>query len=49
VNSRTKVYGGQYTGEQAGDPILQAELRQLAERQVKIEGMLDKLAKGDNQ
>jgi hypothetical protein len=49
VNSRTKNYAEKYTGEQAGDAIIQAELRQLSDRQVKIEDMLDKLAKGSNQ
>jgi hypothetical protein len=49
VNSRTKNYGEKYTGEQAGDAIIQAELKQLSDRQVKIEDMLDKLAKGNNQ
>ena len=31
------------------DPIIQAELRQLADRQVKLQEMLDKLVKGANQ
>jgi hypothetical protein len=49
VNTRTRNYAAKYSGEQAGDAIIQAELRQLSDRQVKIQDMLDKLVKGDNQ
>jgi hypothetical protein len=49
VNTKTKGTGEQYQGEQASDPILKSELHQLAERQAKIQEMLQKIASGANQ
>jgi hypothetical protein len=49
VNTRTKMYGGRSPGEQAADPLVQAELRQLAQRQAKLQEMLGKIASGANQ
>jgi hypothetical protein len=49
VNSRTKMYGEKYQGEQAGDPLIQAELKQLSARQAKLQEMLNKIASGNNQ
>ncbi|MGL6075757.1 MAG: hypothetical protein ACRC8S_16495 [Fimbriiglobus sp.] len=48
VNDRTKGNAQQYKGEQASDPIIKNELRQLAERQAKIQDMLQKIASGKN-
>jgi hypothetical protein len=48
VNGRTKVSAAQYEGEQASDPIVQAELRQLADRQAKLQGMVNDIATGKN-
>jgi hypothetical protein len=45
VNSRTQTYGRQYPGEQANDPDIQKELTNLAERQLRIFEMTDKIAK----
>ena len=49
VNTRTTGHARRYTGEQAKDPIIQSELRQLSERQGKMQDMLHKLATGANQ
>jgi hypothetical protein len=49
VNMRTKMYGEKEKIEQAKDPIIQAELRQLSVRQQKLEEMIEKLANGENQ
>jgi hypothetical protein len=49
VNSRTKVYGQQYTGEQAEDSDIQRELNELAQRQLKIFDATNNIAKGKNQ
>jgi hypothetical protein len=49
VNSRTKVYGQQYTGEQASDPDIKKELDDLAQRQLKIFDVTNNIAKGKNQ
>jgi hypothetical protein len=49
VNSRTKVYGQKYTGEQAGEPDIQKELEELAQRQLKIFDVTNNIAKGKNQ
>ena len=49
VNSRTKVYGQKYTGEQAADPDIQKELAELAQRQLKIFDVTNNIAKGKNQ
>ncbi|QEL14027.1 hypothetical protein [Limnoglobus roseus] len=48
VNSRTKMYATKYTGEQASDPIVQNELRQLSQRQAKLQDMIQKMATGAN-
>lgn len=48
VNSRTKMYATKYTGEQASDPIVQNELRQLSQRQAKLQDMVQKIATGAN-
>jgi hypothetical protein len=48
VNSRTKMYATKYTGEQASDPIIQGELRQLSQRQAKLQDMVHKIATGAN-
>lgn len=49
VNMRTKMYGEKEKIEQAKDPLVQAELRQLSVRQQKLEEMIQKLANGENQ
>lgn len=49
VNSRTQMYGKKYQGEQAADPIIDAELKQLAQRQAKLQDMINKIASGENQ
>jgi hypothetical protein len=49
VNSRTKVYGQQYTGEQASEPDIKKELDDLAQRQLKIFDVTNNIAKGKNQ
>ena len=48
VNSRTKMHATRYTGEQASDPIIQNELRQLSQRQAKLQDMIQKMATGAN-
>lgn len=48
VNDRTKMYGAKSPGEQAADPNVQAELRQLAVRQAKVQEMLNAIATGAN-
>jgi len=49
LNSRTVMYGKKYQGEQTSDPIIDAELKQLAQRQVKLQDMINKIASGANQ
>jgi hypothetical protein len=49
VNSRTRMYAGNYKGEQTADPLIQAELQQLSQRQAKLEEMVNKIATGGNQ
>ncbi len=49
VNSRTKGTGERYKGEQASSPIIQAELRQLADKQANLQDMVNKIASGSNQ
>ncbi len=49
LNRRTKVYGQQYKGEQASEPRIRKELRQLADRQMEIANVTTKLAKTDSQ
>jgi hypothetical protein len=48
VNNRTRLYGREYEGEQASEPRLQGELRNLSERQERIFDVTNKIAKGDN-
>ena len=48
VNGRTKGSAESYKGEQAADPIVRAELQQLAERQAKLQEMLTNIATGRN-
>ncbi len=48
VNSRTEIYGKQYNGEQAGEPVIVRELRNLSERQERIFEVTNRIAKGDN-
>ncbi|MGL5096089.1 MAG: hypothetical protein ACRDD1_10900, partial [Planctomycetia bacterium] len=47
VNGRTKMYGEQEKAEQAKDPLVQKEVRDLSARQVKLQGMIDKIASGE--
>lgn len=49
VNQRTAMYGKKYAGEQASDAIVQTELRQLSQRQVKLQDMIHKIATQANQ
>jgi len=49
VNSRTKMHGEKDKTEQARDPLIQKELRQLSLRQIKLQDMIDKLDKGENE
>ena len=49
VNSRTSIYGKQYSGEQAAAPEIQKELENLAERQKKIFDVTNSIAKRKNQ
>jgi hypothetical protein len=49
VNSRTKVQANKYKGEQAGEEIIQSELRQLSARQKKLQEMMEKLVSGKNE
>jgi hypothetical protein len=47
VNNRTKMYGNKEPGKNAD--ILQAELKQLSNRQTKLQEMIEKIAAGENQ
>jgi hypothetical protein len=49
VNKRTIGYAKQDPGEQANDPIVQAELRQLSDRQKVLQDMIHKIATQANQ
>jgi hypothetical protein len=49
VNNRTAVWGKRYQGEQAQEPAIIQELRDLANRQDRIYDIMNKLAKGKNQ
>lgn len=49
VNRRTTGYSKQDPGEQAKDPLVQAELKQLADRQKVLQDMLHKIATQANQ
>jgi hypothetical protein len=48
VNTRTRVYGEKYTGDQAADPDIQGELANLAQRQMKILDVTNNIYKGKN-
>jgi hypothetical protein len=48
VNTRTRIYGAQYQGEQTADPNIGRELRNLSERQERIFEVTNKISKGDN-
>jgi hypothetical protein len=48
VNKRTKRYGDKYPGEQAEDPIIRADLRDLSGKQEKIEQMVKDMKEGRN-
>jgi len=49
VNKRTINYSKQDPGEQAKDPLVQAELKQLSDRQKVLQDMLHKIATQANQ
>ena len=49
VNNRTAVWGKRYQGEQAQEPAIVQELKDLANRQDRIYDIMNKLAKGKNQ
>jgi hypothetical protein len=49
VNKRTIMHNKQDPGEQAKDPLVQAELKQLADRQKVLQDMLHKIATQANQ
>jgi hypothetical protein len=49
VNERTKRYGNKQPGEQSDDPQIRKELRDLGERQDKIETMINNMATKKNQ
>ena len=49
VNKRTVSYSKQDPGEQAKDPLIQAELKQLSDRQRVLQDMLHKIATEANQ
>jgi hypothetical protein len=48
VNKRTTENGKRYPGEQANDPEVIRELRQLSERQMRIQEIVSRISKGDN-
>ncbi|MCC6421674.1 MAG: hypothetical protein IT429_25935 [Gemmataceae bacterium] len=48
VNNRTQLYGRLYEGEQANQPNIQQDLRELADRQERIFDVTNKIAKGEN-
>jgi hypothetical protein len=48
VNTRTRIYGRQYQGEQTADPNIARELRNLSERQERIFDVTNRISKGDN-
>jgi hypothetical protein len=48
VNARTSLYGKEYPGEQADDPAVRRELRNLSDRQDRIFEVTRNIAKGDN-
>jgi hypothetical protein len=48
VNKRTTEHGKRYAGEQANDPAVIRDLRQLSERQMRIQEIVSRISKGDN-
>jgi hypothetical protein len=48
VNDRTSLYGKRFPGEQASEPQVVRELRSLADRQLRIQEIVSRIAKGDN-
>jgi len=49
VNDRTQTYGRRFPGqEQANEPQVIRELRSLSERQLRIQEIVSRIAKGDN-
>jgi hypothetical protein len=49
VNERTAAFGKRTPGEQAGDPFIQEQLKQLGDRQKTLQDMLHKIAAMMNQ
>jgi hypothetical protein len=49
VNNRTKMYGDKEPAKQAQDKLIQTELKQLSNRQTKLQEMIEKIASGSNQ
>lgn len=49
VNGRTVMYAKKYDGEQTVDPIIEAELKQLALRQARLQDMIHKIVTKANQ
>lgn len=49
VNERTAAFGKRTPGEQAGDPFIQEQLKQLGDRQKTLQDMLHKIAGMMNQ
>ncbi len=48
INSRTRAYGEQYTGEQANEPDIQKELGDLSLRQLKLVEVTNDIYRGKN-
>jgi hypothetical protein len=48
VNTRTQLYGRQYNGEQAEEPRVRQEIRQLGERQERIFDVTNRIVRGEN-
>jgi hypothetical protein len=48
INDRTTDRAKRFPGEQASDPQIVRELRNLAERQQRIQDIVSRIAKGDN-
>jgi preprotein translocase subunit SecD len=49
VNARTELYSRRINGEQANEPGIREELRELSGRQERIMEVANKMAKGENQ
>ena len=49
VNERTTRYGKEYEGEQADEPQTKKELKDLGERQIRIEEMARDISTKKNQ